>query len=104
MKTVGRRAAEEWGAGTFYRDVDDLLADDSVDAVEILTPTHLHREHVVAALEAGKHVSVQKPVANSVDDAPRDGQAAAERDGPHAPGQRVLRALPAARAGQEAGG
>ena len=29
--------------------------------VEILTPTHLHHDHVIAALEAGKHVSVQKP-------------------------------------------
>jgi predicted dehydrogenase len=75
-EVVGRQAAEEWGADTFYRDVDDLLADESVDAVEILTPTHLHREHVVAALKAGKHVSVQKPLANSVDDGRAMGEAA----------------------------
>jgi predicted dehydrogenase len=81
---VGRQAAAEWGAKRYYPEVDDLLADESIDAVEVLTPTHLHHDHVIAALEAGKHVSVQKPIANSVDDA-QAMQAAAERVG------RVLR-------------
>jgi len=81
---VGKRAAKEWRAQRFYADLADLLADDTVDAVEILTPTHLHHDHVIAALEAGKHVSVQKPVANSVDDA-LEMEAVAERSG------RVLR-------------
>ncbi|MBV8462374.1 MAG: Gfo/Idh/MocA family oxidoreductase, partial [Acidimicrobiales bacterium] len=48
---------------------DEILADPSVDAVEILTPTHLHHDHVLAAVEAGKHVSCQKPIANTVDEA-----------------------------------
>ncbi len=60
------RAAAAWGAPTAYTDLDDLLADPAVDAVEILTPTHLHHDHVLAALAAGKHVSCQKPLANSV--------------------------------------
>ena len=77
---VGRQAAKEWGAETFYPDLADLLADDSIDAVEVLTPTHLHHDHVIAALDAGKHVSVQKPVANCVEDA-LEMQAAAERAG-----------------------
>src|SRR5580698_9130464 len=81
---VGKRAAKEWGAERFYAQLADLLGDDAVDAVEILTPTHLHHDHVIAALEAGKHVSVQKPVANSVEDA-MEMQAVAERTG------RVLR-------------
>src|ERR1700735_3139472 len=66
---VGRQAAKEWGAESAYTDLADLLADDSVDAVEVLPPTHTHHAHVIAALEAGKHVSVQKPVANSGEDA-----------------------------------
>jgi len=66
---IGRQAAKEWGAESSYTDLSDMLADDSVDAVEVLTPTHMHHDHVIAALEAGKHVSVQKPVANSVEDA-----------------------------------
>ena len=66
---IGRMAAKKWGAQSSFTDLADMLADDSIDAVEILTPTHLHHDHVIAALEAGKHVSVQKPVANSVEDA-----------------------------------
>ncbi len=77
---VGRQAAKEWGAESFYPDLADLLADDSIDAVEVLTPTHLHHDHVIAALEAGKHVSVQKPVANSVEDA-LEMEAAADKAG-----------------------
>ena len=58
----------EWGVERLYTDLDALLADDDVDAVEILTPTHLHKEHVLAAARAGKHISCQKPMANSIAD------------------------------------
>ena len=64
----GRAVAEQWGVPKVYTDLADLLADDEIDAVEILTPTHLHKEHVLAAIAAGKHVSCQKPIANSVAD------------------------------------
>ena len=64
-----RARASEWGVGKVYGDLDSLLADDEVDALEILTPTYLHAEHVMAAARAGKHVSCQKPIANSVADA-----------------------------------
>jgi predicted dehydrogenase len=74
-EVVGQRTAQEWGA-TFHADMRALLADPSIDAVEILTPTHLHHDHVIAALEAGKHVSVQKPAANTVEDARAMGEAA----------------------------
>lgn len=59
-------AASAWGAPAAYTDLDAMLADPDVDAVEILTPTNLHHDHVLAALAAGKHVSCQKPLANSV--------------------------------------
>ncbi len=62
-------AARRWGAARWYTDLDEFLADDAVDAVEVLTPTHLHHAHVLACLAAGKHVSCQKPLANSVADA-----------------------------------
>ncbi len=75
-----RAAAAAWGATAVHTDLAALLADDSLDAVEILTPTHLHHDHVLAALAAGKHVSVQKPIANTVEEARAMG-AAADRAG-----------------------
>jgi predicted dehydrogenase len=53
--------AHAWGVAKAYRDLDDVLADRDVDAVDLLTPHHLHAAQAVAALEAGKHVSLQKP-------------------------------------------
>jgi predicted dehydrogenase len=61
-----RPRAEAWGVDTVHASLDELLADDRVDAVELLTPTFLHHEHVLAAIAAGKPVSVQKPIANTV--------------------------------------
>jgi predicted dehydrogenase len=64
-----RRAAvtaAETGART-YPDAQSLLADPTVDAVSITLPTHLHAAYAVAALEAGKHVIVEKPMALSID-------------------------------------
>ena len=46
-------------------DFDEVLADDSVDAVIIATPTATHADLAVAALEAGKSVLVEKPLAAS---------------------------------------
>jgi hypothetical protein len=42
---------------------DDLFASDDIDAVVICTPSYLHQRQVVAALEAGKHVLVERPLA-----------------------------------------
>ena len=63
---VARRAADSWGVPKVYTDLERFLADGDFDAVEILTPTHLHARHAQWALEAGKHVSLQKPVTNTV--------------------------------------
>lgn len=67
-----KRRAEEWGiAPRLYSDLAQVLEDATVDAVELLTPTWLHAEQIVAALEAGKHVSCQKPLATTVAEADR---------------------------------
>ena len=63
-----REMASRWDVPTVYTRLDEMLANDEIDAVEVLTPTHLHKEHVLAAIAAGKHVSCQKPIANSVAD------------------------------------
>ena len=46
-----------------YRDVDALLADRTIDAVDICLPTDFHEPVALAALRAGKHVLVEKPLA-----------------------------------------
>jgi predicted dehydrogenase len=63
---VLERRQQDWGVARGYTDIDAILADPEIDAVEILSPTPLHAIHTIAALEAGKHVSCQKPIANSV--------------------------------------
>ncbi len=68
-EAIARARAAEWGAGRIYTDYRELLSDPEIDAVEILTPHSLHREMTVAALWAGKHTSVQKPMALTVAEA-----------------------------------
>lgn len=51
--------------------VDDLMADDSVEAVVVATETPTHADVAEKALRAGKHVFVEKPLAQSVEDARR---------------------------------
>jgi predicted dehydrogenase len=60
--------ALRWGVETIYSDIDDFLNDERIDAVEILTPTYLHHDHVIKVSEAKKHISCQKPIANTVTD------------------------------------
>ena len=48
-----------------YTDLDELLAIDSLDAIAVATPARTHRPVVLAALRAGKHVVVEKPLADS---------------------------------------
>jgi len=58
-------------AARAYLDYRHLLDDQSIDAVLIATPPHLHQEHFVTALDAGKHVYQEKIMAFSVEHAKR---------------------------------
>src|ERR671928_146486 len=51
-----------------YDSLEALLADGRVDVVHLTTPNHLHYEQVKAALEAGKHVVCEKPLALNADE------------------------------------
>ncbi len=59
-----RAIAARFG-GRVFDSLDELLADPAIDAVHVLTPVERHAAHAVAALRAGKHVLVEKPVAQT---------------------------------------
>jgi predicted dehydrogenase len=60
-------AAEQFGVPQRTLDYRDILADPDVDAVVIATPPYLHVEQLEAALDAGKHVLLEKPMAESME-------------------------------------
>jgi 1,5-anhydro-D-fructose reductase (1,5-anhydro-D-mannitol-forming) len=61
-----QRFAQRHGAERAYHDYARMIADPDVDIVSIATPNGLHRQHAIAALQAGKHVLVEKPMTLSL--------------------------------------
>ena len=82
--SLAERRARVWGLDSplITDDYHELVGHDTVDLVEVLLPHHLHLEAALAALEAGKAVSVQKPMCTSVADADRMVEAARGAPGP----------------------
>jgi predicted dehydrogenase len=75
VKAVGARSregaarvAESLGAAP-VTDLDSVLADDEIDAVDICLPTPIHRDVAERAFAAGKHVFLEKPLALTAEDA-----------------------------------
>jgi len=66
---LAKQKARHWQVPKAYQDYHDLLADPQIELVELLTPHHLHAEMTIAACQAGKHVSVQKPMAINIPEA-----------------------------------
>jgi predicted dehydrogenase len=56
-------ARETFGAEAAYTDYRALIERDDLDVIDVVTPSHVHYEQAVTALEAGKHVLCEKPVA-----------------------------------------
>jgi predicted dehydrogenase len=79
-KSRAQKKAGEWGVDKVYTDFRQVLEDREIDLVELLTPHHLHCTMTEEACAAGKHVSVQKPMALSAAEADRM-IAAADRAG-----------------------
>jgi predicted dehydrogenase len=68
-ENAATRAAQIGHPVEIYQDYHDLLADPSIDAVDIALPHHLHRDSIVAAAEAGKHVMSEKPLCLTLEEA-----------------------------------
>ncbi len=75
-----RAVADEFGIKHVFTDYRQMLREVELDLVSITTPPHLHHEMALAALEAGRHVLCEKPMAMNVAEA-KEMLAAAERSG-----------------------
>ncbi|OGV96673.1 dehydrogenase [Microgenomates group bacterium RBG_16_45_19] len=71
--------AVELGIPRSYASLDDMLGDPDIDVVHLATPNHLHYSQVMAALQAGKHVICEKPLAMNTDESAEMVKLAAER-------------------------
>jgi predicted dehydrogenase len=60
-----RRVADEYGVPQTYREYEQMLAAPGIEAVSICLPNALHAPVSIAALRAGKHVLVEKPLARN---------------------------------------
>jgi predicted dehydrogenase len=76
---VARKLGASFGVPTIVADYRDVLRDSSIDAVHICTPNELHFSMAREALEAGKHVACEKPLATSVEEAQQLVELAAQK-------------------------
>jgi len=60
---AAQKVADEQGIPTVYGSVEDILADESVEAITIIVPNKFHAPLAIQAMDAGKHVFCEKPPA-----------------------------------------
>lgn len=65
---IARKVASKYQIETVYVDYKELLADEKIDAVVISTPPSSHLEILENAAKAGKHVFIEKPLAETVEE------------------------------------
>jgi myo-inositol 2-dehydrogenase / D-chiro-inositol 1-dehydrogenase len=63
VESAAKEACHELGIEKYFLDYRDALRDETIDAVVVVTPTILHKDIVVAAAAAGKHILCEKPMA-----------------------------------------
>jgi predicted dehydrogenase len=62
-RETAEQAAKKFEVPHLYEDYRELLKRDDIDAVSVCTPNFMHKQPTIDALEAGKHVLVEKPLA-----------------------------------------
>ena len=74
------KAAREYGEpdAKVYTDYKEMLKDESIEVIHVLTPNRSHADITIDALHAGKHVMCEKPMAKTAEDAKRMVEAAKE--------------------------
>lgn len=63
VEDAAKSAAQELGINTWYTDYHDILKNDDVDAVVVVSPTNLHKQIVLDCANAKKHIFCEKPMA-----------------------------------------
>src|SRR4030095_1516810 len=76
--TTRERFKQRYPEAEVYDSIEALCADPDVDAVWVSTPNRFHAPHTIYALEHGKHVVVEKPMALSIEEAAAMCEAAAK--------------------------
>jgi len=66
VEDFARKACQELELPTYYLDYREALEDQKIDAVVVVAPTVYHKDIVVAAAQAGKHILCEKPMAMTV--------------------------------------
>ncbi|NBC10460.1 MAG: Gfo/Idh/MocA family oxidoreductase [Planctomycetes bacterium] len=84
-----KQFAPRWGWNQYTTRWQDVCESDEIELIDIGVPNHMHREMAVAALEAGKHVACEKPLANTLDNA-REMVEAAKKAGKRAKKQQTF--------------
>ncbi len=80
QENANKRAGELGGTAKVYDDWKTMLAENDVDAVDVALPHKLHRDAIVDAAEAGKHVLTEKPLCTTLEEA-ADIEAAVKANG-----------------------
>ncbi|MGH7779988.1 MAG: Gfo/Idh/MocA family oxidoreductase [Candidatus Binataceae bacterium] len=69
LPAAAEKLAARWPGARALSSYEEIVNDPAIDAVWICTPTAMHRDAVIAAARAGKHVFCEKPLAMTADDA-----------------------------------
>ena len=77
---TGSAATQDLSRIRTYDNLDAFLADDGIDLVDLCVPTFQHADYTVQAMEAGRHVFCEKPMARTAADCQRMIQAAEKAD------------------------